>query len=95
MIINFLVLSSCVRGFDAEFLQNSNMFCLKVSLGKAGYFNHFNSLSILLKGRGRGDGGFMRQSSFEDSRNDTGFARDPRRQSWEEGRYSEFYVYIL
>ncbi|XP_031571822.1 GRB10-interacting GYF protein 2-like isoform X2 [Actinia tenebrosa] len=42
------------------------------------------------RGRGRGDGGFMRQSSYEEARTDTGGFRDPRRQSWEEGRRGAF-----
>ena len=48
-------------------------------------------LSYLYPGRGRGDGGFIRQTSYEDTRGEGGggFGRgtDARRQGWSENRY--------
>ncbi|EDO33168.1 predicted protein [Nematostella vectensis] len=59
-------------------------------MGRGGTRGGLRGARGVPRGRGRGDGGFMRQSSYEDTRQEGGFSRDPKRQSWDENRRGGF-----
>lgn len=56
-------------------------------------------ISCSVTGRGRGDGGFVRQTSYEESRGEGGggFGRgsDTRRQGWNENRFERHLVLCI